>query len=911
MAEFVAYIGAELMMAGVAEATGAFLLGNAAAIATGSLLLGSAAMSASARRKAKAQYNASQVDRLVNVGGTTAPRELVMGRVRKGGSVFFKGSSDTNNTKFVMCIALAAHEIDAVESIYLNDVPVTLDGSGYVTTAPYQISKPVSSAETYTTNSLVLAHAPIDAAHVAVIVGGGEGTESISFTLTGATVTTDAAYSGQTKTVQYQYNDSTSKARIRSYLGTTTQTADAALVGLFPALWTSAHRARGVAYLICEFDYDETAFPSGLPTVTAVVRGAKIYDPRTGTTVWTENPALMARHLLLHPQFGKRTSLTAAEDARITAAANACDTATIYTVGGVAQASRALYKAAIVIPFGTTARDALDDVVQSMVGQWAYAAGAFYVRAGSYTASVQTLTDADLAVVQRGPDGSTSQRPIQITTHRARDQMFNVVTPTIWDAAQDYKQTALTPLKSAALITRDGAELVQDVSLAAVSYAPQALHIAGVLLRDARDPLTVTLPFKLTGYRVELFDTVSLTLSRYGWSAKTFMVMSREWTHDGSISLTLKENTASTYTLDGTFSAQGGADNTALPSPWAVPTVGALTVASGPAEALRQPDGTYITRMRVSWPALTDLSITRGGSVEVQYRDALSVGPWQTAMAAGNETQLVLSDVTAGLHYLVRARARNTIAVGAWGAQVTHEVTGLGTPVFEYREHLEGWTGAATNSVVVLGAAGPYIEALDLFGTWSAVPASWDAWTRWVSSAFTTVTYQGPVRDLGTTVRGALVFDMDVDGACTTLVRYSNISSADCAAMTPVSSSTPFEARWVQARIQVAQTSAAPVIAVRRMSYAVCSTVKTEQVLNLAISTLTADKKISVGDVLLPLSRSFVYITAVFITVRDLRQGTWTWSLLSKSISAGVRVQFRLDGNLENPQFIDINLEGF
>ena len=110
---------------------------------------------------------------------------------------------------------------------------------------------------------------------------------------------------------------SCSKVKITSYLGTSTQTADARLVSLFPTLWTSAHRARGVAYLVCEFTFDETAFPSGLPNVTAVVRGAKVYDPRTATTAWSENPALLARHVITHPQFGKRTSITAAEDARI------------------------------------------------------------------------------------------------------------------------------------------------------------------------------------------------------------------------------------------------------------------------------------------------------------------------------------------------------------------------------------------------------------------------------------------------------------------------------------------------------------------------------------------------------------------------------------------------------------------
>ena len=485
------------------EAIASYALGEAALtlafgteIVSGAMLLGGMAYSSAQKRKAeraaRAQFNAAQVDRLANVVTTVAPRELVLGRCRKGGTVFFRGSCGTNNSKFVMCVALAAHEIDAVEQIYLNDVAVTLDGSGYVTTAPYSLTRTESAQETFTGSSITLANTPV-AGSVSVTRGvtvGQNGysdntstqTASVGFSLAGNVVTIGDSLGGF---VTYQYATSTPKARIRSYLGTPTQTADATLISYFPTLWTSAHRARGVAYLIAEFDYDETAFPSGLPSVTAVVRGAKVYDPRTTTTVWTENPALMARHILLHQQFGKRTSLGAAEDARITAAANACDVATTYTVGGVAQASRALYKAGVVIPFGTTARDAIDDAVQAMAGQWAYAAGEFFVRAGSYSASVLTLTDADLAVVQRGADGSVSQSPVGITTHRARDQQFNVVTPTIWDAAQDYKQSTLTPLKAATLITRDGAELVQDVSFAAISYAPQAQHITGIMIRDA------------------------------------------------------------------------------------------------------------------------------------------------------------------------------------------------------------------------------------------------------------------------------------------------------------------------------------------------------------------------------------------------------------------------------------------
>ena len=102
-------------------------------IATAVILAGGLAYSSSqkskAARAARAAFNASQVDRMVNVASSVAGRELVLGRVRKGGAVFFKGATGTNNDTFVMCLALAAHEIDAVETVYLNDVPVRIGNS--------------------------------------------------------------------------------------------------------------------------------------------------------------------------------------------------------------------------------------------------------------------------------------------------------------------------------------------------------------------------------------------------------------------------------------------------------------------------------------------------------------------------------------------------------------------------------------------------------------------------------------------------------------------------------------------------------------------------------------------------------------------------------------------------------------
>lgn len=645
------------------------------ALAVGGLIMGHSQQQR-AKQKARDQFNASQVDRLANVSTTTGPRELVLGRVRKGGNEFFRASTGVNKAKLIRCVALAGHEIDGVEQIYLNDQPVTLDGSGNVQEHPYNLGQRASGFATADASGvIVLPYEPI-AGTVSAFTGstaGPEGDiEQQLASVVGSTVTT-APFAR----ISYQYFNYVSKVNIRIVTGADDQLADVRMVSLLPAIWTAAHRARAVAYLICEFDYDETAFPAGVPAVTAVLRGARLYDPRTGLTAWSENPALMMRYVYVHPHFGKGTP-TADEDARIAAAATACDTSHGYVVDGVTN-TVALYRAALVVPFGTTAKDVFDDLAQAMAGAWAWAGGELHIKPGTWSASVMTLTEADLAdVVHTGT--SVQDIAIDIVVHKEQAQKFNTVNATIWDAEQAYKQTPILPLVGEALLARDGKTLALPVTMPAVGYAPQALHVAGVLMRDARDPLTVTLAFKLKAYPLQLFDTIALDIPHYGWSGKLFVVMGRDWTADGNLSLTIKETAEAIYTPDAAFVGQGYAANTQLPSPWYVPDLGALTVSSGTADLLKLGDGSILTRMRVAWAALDDAAVLDGGTVEVQYRSVLSDGAWSRTEVAGAETQVLITDVQDGGWYTVRARAKARLAVGVWSEQTVHQVIGKTEP---------------------------------------------------------------------------------------------------------------------------------------------------------------------------------------------------------------------------------------
>lgn len=759
----VAYAGAYLTMETSAVALGSFLLSNAAVIGTSALVIGGMAYSAEKERQAKAdaknQFNAAQVDRLTSISSAVAPRELVLGRVRKAGAPFYKASTGTYNKDLYLAIALAGHEIDAVEQIYINDVPVSLDGNGNVTSSPYAETHTQSAiASTGGGYSVTLPASADMSNYTATVPGSRDGTLEIrASSVSGTTLTFDRT----NVTVAYQYTVTSSNVQIAVHLGAAGQTVDSMLNAAFPADWGSGNIVQGVAYIVVKLTYSETAFPSGAPSFSALVRGAKVYDPRSATTAWSENPALLMRHVYQLAKFGKAT-VTSTEEARFIAAANACDTSTVYTVGGVAQAARALFTAGTVAPFGTAAKSLFDDLSQAMGGSWAFYQGELYLKAGVYSASVLSLGDADLAtVVRNGP--SEEQKPIKIAAHRERAKKFNTVNATIWDGAQAYKQTVLTPLQPSAYLSRDGAELVQNVTFAAINYAPQALHVAGIMLRDARDPLTVEIALKMRAYPLELFDTVDLTIARFGWTAKTFMVVARSWAGDGVLQFTFKETTAAITQMDAGFSAQGFAANTNLPSPWVVADVGALTATSGTSELLGQIDGTVVSRMRVSWSPIQDTAVQQAGQVEVQFRRADSSGAWITMVAAGSETSAVTSEVQDGVTYVIRARAVTSLAKGTWGAQKSHTVVGksekpsnvatlnidgktLSWPAvtdvdldgyrikFQYGSNLDWGTASQmhtglvtsspyTPSVVPSGNVTTMIKAVDTSGNESAAPA--------------------------------------------------------------------------------------------------------------------------------------------------------------------------------------------
>jgi hypothetical protein len=629
-----------------------------------------------ARRKARSAYNDSLKDRLVSVPVSDAPRARVYGRARCADGIIYKATHGTNKENFTLVLALAGHEIDAVEQVYFNDQAVTLDGSGYVTTAPWYAgtvqSRWLDVVAGITTGAIDPNYV---AGSVSVVAEGGDfrlSQDVIGFTQTGTTVTPDAGFTGTNRRITYQTQAFTSKARVRAFNGAPGQDLSTVLAGL-PGI-TSAHKFQGIACLVIDLTYDQDAFPMGPPSVSAVVRGAKLFDPRTGTTAWSENPGLIARDWALNANGGGAT-VSDLDEASFTAAANACDVTHNFTTVNLAGASSSqvlpIYTAGLVARTDQAPDEVLAEIISAMAGRWAWAGGRLRIRAGTYAAPVATLTE----------DWVSDAGDIDVVSTLPRTELFNVLVPSIANRDQGYVVSAIPRVAPAEYIATDGGEYPREVSLAAVTDTAHAAHVCGVMLRDARQALTVTLSCNLRALVLELFDVVAVTLPRFGWSAKPFEVLGWSFTQEGGIKLTLKETDASIYNPDASFTRADAAPNTGLPDPFTVPNVAPTAIDSGNAQLLKQADGTIISRMRVTWAAVQDEAVRNGGSIEVRYGPAdSSPTTWQTETVAGTETQALLANVQDGRVYVVTTRARNKLVAGAWSLHQSHVVRGKSAP---------------------------------------------------------------------------------------------------------------------------------------------------------------------------------------------------------------------------------------
>jgi hypothetical protein len=116
------------------------------------------------------------------------------------------------------------------------------------------------------------------------------------------------------------YTEYGSAVHVEKYYGTQTQTVCS--LNSYDATWTNA--LTGEAYLYMRFI--QTNDIQDLPTVEAICKGKKIYDPRTGTIYYSANPALVMADVMTETNYyGARIASSLIDWDSVSLAANRCD----------------------------------------------------------------------------------------------------------------------------------------------------------------------------------------------------------------------------------------------------------------------------------------------------------------------------------------------------------------------------------------------------------------------------------------------------------------------------------------------------------------------------------------------------------------------------------------------------------
>lgn len=450
--------------------------------------------------------------------------------------------------------------------------------------------------------------------------------------------------------------DFSSTAKITAHFGNDDQLADANLVSR--TSFTNSHRLRGIAYLYTRLQFDQDVYPNGLPNISAIVQGKKVYDPRTETTAFSNNAALCIRDYISNSTYGLGSPDSEIDDDSFVAAANICDenvtvlgggTEKRYTINGVVDTSK-------------QPAEILNDLLTSCGGSIYYSNGKWHIKVGAFVTPSVTLTNDDL----RGS--------IRLQTRNAGRDQFNAVKGIFVSPENNHQPTDFPEVKSTTFETEDGGDRKYlDLVLPYTTSVSSAQRLAKQILYRNREQIVITMPCKLTAFQFEVGDTFRYTNERLGFDQKIFEVISWTFAFEGEelgVELVAKETSTAIYEWDSAVDEEEFTfNNTTLPTAFDLPPVGIHVE-----DELRVLNEEAISVLIVDVTS----SSTFVTSFEVQARKQGDPNYINLGQATGNRFELI--NVEDNAIYEVRARAVNSFGVRSVFTDGTHQVVGKTAP---------------------------------------------------------------------------------------------------------------------------------------------------------------------------------------------------------------------------------------
>lgn len=456
-----------------------------------------------------------------------AHRAIVYGKCRVGGTITHVQTSGTDNNLLTFVVVLAGHPIESLESVKVNDTVLTTTTSGGFKVA---------------TNS--------------------------SFTNSD----NDNAFTGG-RLLRYRF------------LNGTQTSADSTITSNSSLGSSDIFTDCAILFMQCVFDSEK--FGGGFPRVSAIIKGKKVYDPRTGNTAWSDNPALCVRDYISDTTYGLKATNDEIDDTTglggFAAAANTCESdvipatattsgsttnqtfvnitaaatntlieagdkvtgtgisGTVYVVnrrglrvnlssaqsigsGVTLSFSQATYNCNGFTTMGADGAGVLEGLLSSCAGKLSYVNGKFVMFAGATVTPEMTITDDDVL------------QPLTINTMSAGAESYNCVKAVYVDANQNYVATdtpLYTSLTHLNADTPSGESTANyrkelEIQLPFTTSVTMAQRLQKIQLSHHREKVGVSVVVPIEYIQLQPFDWIYLTNERLGYTNKVFEVLESE-----------------------------------------------------------------------------------------------------------------------------------------------------------------------------------------------------------------------------------------------------------------------------------------------------------------------------------------------------------------------------------------------
>ncbi|EFM7019292.1 DUF1983 domain-containing protein [Escherichia coli] len=317
--------------------------------------------------------------------------------------------------------------------------------------------------------------------------------------------------------------------------------------------WSVDMIGRGLCWIRVSFKFDPNKFPFGLPNVTVLKKGKKVYDPRTGKNVYSNNAALIILDYL-------RVYLKCPDSTinweSFKEAANICDE----MVQNADGTSERRYTINGEFDMDEPPANIMTEMLKACGGDLCYVAGKYGLLVGAYYGPAR---------YRLGEECVSGE--VKIYPEASFDKRSNTITGRFISPAKGYSETDFPSVFVPEWVEKDKERKVVDIDYRFVTSPYQAQRISAIFLRRARAGRIIEVTCNMRGFKFKPGHYVTIDLPSIGVVGQEMRVLEWEFTKKGGVKVKLRQDAKEWNDATGQLPDSGDIDIPVSPSGVAQP----------------------------------------------------------------------------------------------------------------------------------------------------------------------------------------------------------------------------------------------------------------------------------------------------------------------------------------------------